>query len=115
MSIYNSTKWRNLNIVLKGKTGKSKKVIVAGVKKVLYKKQESMSMYVVSKGRHMKLTKYKKMKMKGGDSQTGALKEKEIEDLLMVEVFLIIYSDKTKTKTEARKKEEKNAENLKSK
>lgn len=62
--------------IVKSKTGKAKKVIVAGVKKVLYKKQGSMSMYVVSKGRHMKLTKYKKMKMKGGDSQTGGAKRK---------------------------------------
>ena len=55
--------------IVKSKTGKAKKVIVAGVKKVLYKKQGSMSMYVVSKGRHMKLTKYKKMKMKGGNAE----------------------------------------------
>lgn len=63
--------------IVKGKTGKSKKVIVAGVKKVLYKKKGSMSMYVVSKGRHIKLTKYKKMKMKGGDSQNGGAKKRK--------------------------------------
>ena len=64
--------------IVKGKTGKAKKVIVAGVKKVLYKKQGSMSMYVVSKGRHMKLTKYKKMKMKGGNAeQTGGAKRRK--------------------------------------
>lgn len=64
--------------IVKSKTGKAKKVIVAGVKKVLYKKQGSMSMYVVSKGRHMKLTKYKKMKMKGGNAEQdgGARKRK---------------------------------------
>jgi hypothetical protein len=50
--------------IIKGKTGKAKKVVVAGVKKVLYKKEGSLSKYVLTKGRHMKLTKYKKMKTK---------------------------------------------------
>jgi hypothetical protein len=50
--------------IIKGKTGKAKKVVVAGVKKVLYKKEGSLSKYVLTKGRHMKLTKYKKMKSK---------------------------------------------------
>lgn len=62
--------------IVKGKSGKSKKVIVAGVKKVLYKKEGSNAMYVISKKRHIKLTKYKKMKMKGGEVQTGGKKRK---------------------------------------
>lgn len=61
--------------IVKGKSGKAKKVVVAGVKKVLYKKEGSMSMYVISKKRHIKLTKYKKMKMKGGEGQTGGKKK----------------------------------------
>lgn len=48
--------------IVKGKTGKTKKVVVEGVKKALYKKLGSMTMYVLTKGRHMKLSKYKKMK-----------------------------------------------------
>ena len=64
--------------IVKSKTGKAKKVIVAGVKKVLYKKEGSMSMYVVSKGRHMKLSVYKKSKMKGGNAeQTGGAKRRK--------------------------------------
>ena len=55
--------------IVKTKSGKSKKVVVMGKKKVLYKKQGSMSMYVVSKGRHIKLTVYKKSKMKGGNAE----------------------------------------------
>lgn len=64
--------------IVKGKSGKAKKVIVAGVKKVLYKKKGSMSMYVISKKRHIKLSKYKKMKMKvkGGEGQTGGKRNK---------------------------------------
>ena len=48
--------------IIKSKTGKSKNVIVAGVKKVLYLKEGSRKLYVISKGRMMNLTKYKKMK-----------------------------------------------------
>tara|TARA_Y100000385_G_scaffold262782_1_gene294705 strand:+ start:160 stop:432 length:273 start_codon:yes stop_codon:yes gene_type:complete len=48
--------------IVRGKTGKSKKIIVAGVKKVLYLKEGSRKLYVISKGRMMNLTKYKKMK-----------------------------------------------------
>lgn len=55
--------------IVKGKTGKSKKVVVAGKKKVLYKKVGSASMYVLSKGRHIKLSVYKKSKMKGGNGE----------------------------------------------
>ena len=58
-----SNKSKSKYSIVKGKTGKSKKVIVAGKKKVLYKKQGSTSKYVLSKGRHIKLTKYKQMKM----------------------------------------------------
>ena len=50
--------------ILKGKTGKTKKVVVEGVKKVLYKKTGSQKLYVMSKGRMMNLVKYKKMKAK---------------------------------------------------
>lgn len=48
--------------IVRGKTGKSKKVIVAGIKKVLYSKEGSRKLYVISKGRMMNLVKYKKMK-----------------------------------------------------
>lgn len=54
--------------IVKGITGKSKKIVVAGKKKVLYRKVGSSSMYVLSKGRHIKLSAYKKSKMKGGSS-----------------------------------------------
>ena len=66
-----SNKSKSKYSIVKGKTGKSKKVIVAGKKKVLYKKQGSTSKYVLSKGRQIKLTKYKRMKtnkpQKGGN------------------------------------------------
>lgn len=64
--------------IVKSKTGKSKKVVVAGVKKVLYKKEGSMKLYVLSKGRMMNLVKYKKMKMKGGNvEQDGGKKSRK--------------------------------------
>ena len=50
--------------ILKGKTGKTKKVVIKGVKKVLYKKTGSQKLYVMSKGRMINLVKYKKMKAK---------------------------------------------------
>lgn len=62
--------------IVKTKTGKSKKVVVAGVKKVLYKKEGSMKMYVLSKGKMMNLVKYKKMKMKGGNVEQDGGKKK---------------------------------------
>ena len=46
------------------------KVVVDGVKKALYKKLGSMTMYVLTKGRHMKLSKYKKMKNKTKSKST---------------------------------------------
>ena len=67
--------------ICKTKTGKTKKEIIKGKKKVCYKKKGSSKMYVKSKGRMMGLSKYKKMimniitkmkmkmKMKGGDVQ----------------------------------------------
>ena len=65
-------------IVKSSKTGKSKKVVVAGVKKVLYRKEGSMKLYVLSKGRMMNLVKYKKMKMKGGNvEQDGGARRKK--------------------------------------
>jgi len=63
-------------IVKSSKTGKSKKVVVAGVKKVLYRKEGSMKLYVLSKGRMMNLVKYKKMKMKGGNVEQDGGKKK---------------------------------------
>ena len=53
--------------IVKTKTGKSKKIVVKGVKKVLYKKDGSNKLYVATKGKMMNIVKYKKMKMKGGD------------------------------------------------
>tara|TARA_B110000483_G_C18016437_1_gene473229 strand:+ start:453 stop:668 length:216 start_codon:yes stop_codon:yes gene_type:complete len=50
--------------IFKGKTGKSKKVVVQGLKKILYKKSGSQKLYVLSKGKMMNLVKYRKMKMK---------------------------------------------------
>lgn len=65
-------------IVKSSKTGKSKKVVVAGVKKVLYRKEGSMKLFVLSKGRMMNLVKYKKMKMKGGNvEQDGGKKSRK--------------------------------------
>jgi hypothetical protein len=64
--------------IVKSKTGKSKKVVVEGVKKVLYRKEGSMKLYVLSKGRMMNLVKYKKMKMKGGNvEQDGGKKSRK--------------------------------------
>lgn len=57
--------------VCKTKTGKTKKEIIKGVKKVCYKKQGSSKMYVKSKGRFMSLTKYKKMKSKQSGGSTA--------------------------------------------
>ena len=64
--------------IVKMKTGKSKKVVVEDVKKVLYKKEGSMKLYVMTKGRMMDLNKYKKMKMKGGDVEQNGGKKKRI-------------------------------------
>tara|TARA_B110000858_G_scaffold101301_1_gene116405 strand:+ start:2629 stop:2967 length:339 start_codon:yes stop_codon:yes gene_type:complete len=62
--------------IVKGKTGKSKKVVVQGVKKILYKKTGSQKMYVMSKGKMMNLVKYRKMKMKKATSATSTKKRK---------------------------------------
>ena len=59
----------NKYTIIKSKNGKSKKVVVKGVKKVLYKKDGSRKMYVVSKGKMMQLTKYKEMKKKQKQKQ----------------------------------------------
>lgn len=48
--------------IVKGKTGKSKKVVVMGKEKELYKKIGSTAMYVLSNGRHIRLSVYKKRK-----------------------------------------------------
>ena len=64
--------------IVKTKTGKSKKVVIDGVKKVLYKKEGSMKMYVLSKGRMVNLVKYKKMKMKGGNVEQDGGKKRRV-------------------------------------
>lgn len=46
--------------IIKQKNGKTKKVIIKGIKKVLYKKKGSQKKYVKSNGRMMNLTNYKK-------------------------------------------------------
>lgn len=63
--------------LVKGKTGKSKKVVVMGVKKVLYKKVGSQKLYVLSKGRMMNLVKYKKMKM--ADKSKSVPKKRKVK------------------------------------
>jgi hypothetical protein len=65
--------------IIKGKTGRTKKEIVMGVKKVCYKKKGSTAIYVLSKGKHIRLSVYKKrkMKMKGGASQDGGAKKRK--------------------------------------
>jgi hypothetical protein len=64
--------------LVKTKSGKTKKVVVKGVKKLLYKKKGSNKLYVASKGKMMNVVKYKKMKMKGGDiEQDGGKKSKK--------------------------------------
>lgn len=65
--------------ICKTKTGKTKKEVVMGVKKVCYKKIGSSAIYVLSKGRHIRLSVYKKrkMKMKGGNAgQDGGAKKR---------------------------------------
>tara|TARA_B110000858_G_scaffold133578_1_gene151889 strand:+ start:2310 stop:2555 length:246 start_codon:yes stop_codon:yes gene_type:complete len=49
--------------ICKTKTGKTKKEIIEGKKKVCYKKKGSSKMYVKSKGKMMGLSKYKKVIM----------------------------------------------------
>jgi hypothetical protein len=58
--------------LVKTKSGKSKKIVIKGVKKVLYKKKGSNKLYVASKGKMMNVVKYRKMKMKGGDIEQTA-------------------------------------------
>jgi len=48
--------------LVKSKSGKSKKIVVKGVKKVLYKKKGSNKLYVASKGKMMNVVKYRRMK-----------------------------------------------------
>jgi hypothetical protein len=50
--------------LVKTKSGKSKKIVIKGVKKVLYKKKGSNKLYVASKGKMMNIVKYRKMKEK---------------------------------------------------
>jgi hypothetical protein len=58
--------------LVKTKSGKSKKIVIKGVKKVLYKKKGSNKLYVSTKGKMMNVVKYRKMKMKGGDIEQTA-------------------------------------------
>ena len=58
--------------LVKSKSGKSKKIVVNSVKKVLYKKKGSNKLYVSSKGKMMNVVKYRKMKMKGGNTEQSA-------------------------------------------
>ena len=69
----------NKYTIIKSKNGKSKKVVVEGVKKVLYKKDGSRKMYVVSKGKMMQLTKYKEMKKKQKQKQKQKQKSKNTQ------------------------------------
>jgi len=50
--------------IVKSKSGKTKKIVVKGVKKVLYKKKGTNKLYVSTKGKMMNVVKYKKMKSK---------------------------------------------------
>lgn len=50
--------------LLKNKSGKNKVVKIYGVKKVIYVKVKTRTLYVMSKGKLMKLSKYKQMKKK---------------------------------------------------
>jgi len=56
--------------LVKTKSGKSKKIVIKGVKKILYKKKGSNKLYVVSKGKMMNVVKYRKMKEKQLTSST---------------------------------------------
>jgi len=56
--------------LVKTKSGKSKKIVIKGVKKVLYKKKGSNKLYVASKGKMMNVVKYKKMKEKQTEKST---------------------------------------------
>lgn len=94
--------------IVKGKTGKSKKVVVAGKKKVLYKKEGSSAMYVLSKGRHMKLSAYKKMKMKGGNQEGGQGKKRKRGGMSgMGDMFGSILNGGAKKKRKKKKRKNK--------
>jgi len=56
--------------LVKTKSGKSKKIIIKGVKKILYKKKGSNKLYVSSKGKMMNIVKYRKMKEKQTEKST---------------------------------------------
>jgi len=56
--------------IVKSKSGKSKKKVINGVKKVLYKKEGSNKLYVATKGKMMNVVKYRKLKEKKSTSQT---------------------------------------------
>ena len=63
--------------IVKSKSGKTKKIVVKGVKKVLYRKKGSNKLYVSTKGKMMNVVKYRKMKMKGETAeQSGGKKRK---------------------------------------
>ncbi len=56
--------------IVKSKSGKTKKIVVKGVKKVLYKKKGSNKLYVSTKGKMMNVVKYRKMKENKSTSPT---------------------------------------------
>jgi len=63
--------------IVKSKSGKTRKIVIKGVKKVLYKKKGSNKLYVSTKGKMMNVVKYRKMKEKGGNTeQSGGKKRK---------------------------------------
>lgn len=70
----NSKRYRKL----KNKTGKNKLVKIYGVKKQLYVMIKTRKLYVISKGKMMKLSKYKAMK-KTANSKKKQVKRKTVK------------------------------------
>jgi hypothetical protein len=57
--------------IVRTKSGKSKKIVINGVKKVLYRKTGSNKLYVTTKGKMMNVVKYRKMKEKHAEKSTN--------------------------------------------
>jgi len=57
--------------LVKTKSGKSKKIVINGVKKVLYRKTGTNKLYVATKGKMMNVVKYRKMKEKQAEKSTN--------------------------------------------
>jgi hypothetical protein len=64
--------------LVKNKGGKNKVVKIYGVKKQLYVKVKTRTLYVVSKGKMMKLSKYKQMK-KTANANKKTVKRKTVK------------------------------------